>query len=291
MPLNSMTGFGQAEITTPSGIYRVEISGVNNRFLNIQVRSPRIFSSLDSKIKEFLSSKINRGSVSVIINWSREDNSVRLTWNEDVVDNYMKIFSEIKKKYKLPGDATLSNLLNFNDFIQDQNQTYENETLWKHLKKALNKALEDFAVLREKEASFLVVDIKKQLNAIAKTLEKIEKRAPVRLKKYKVELRKKIEQITGKITDPSRLIMEISLMADKLDITEECTRLHAHIKKMGSDLNSSGPVGKRLGFLLQEMNREANTISSKANDTKISFWSVDLKENIEKIREQILNIE
>ena len=291
MPLNSMTGFGQAEITTPSGIYRTEISSVNNRFLNIQVRSPRIFSNLDAKIKEFLSTRINRGSVSVVINWVKEENCANLTWDQGIVDNYMTIFSEIRKKYGLKDETSLTNLLAFNDFIQDQSDNLDTETVWKHMKKSISKALGDFNVLREKEAAYLIIDIKKQLKDIERTLGKIEKRAPVRLKKYKAELQKKIEQITGKTIDPARLVIEISLMGDKLDITEECTRLRAHIKKMNSDLNGSGPIGKRLGFLLQEMNREANTISSKANDTKISFWAVDLKENIEKIREQILNIE
>jgi uncharacterized protein (TIGR00255 family) len=286
-----MTGFGQAEITTPSGIYRVEISGVNNRFLNIQIRSPRIFSNIESNIRDYLSTKVNRGSVTVMVNWSRENKIDQLDWDQDTVSNYMHIFHEIRKKHNLKNDVTLSDLLNFNDIIQEQTIAYNEEILWKHLKKALVKASEEFTLLRQKEASFLISEIKKLLKTISRTLGLIENRAPIRLKKYKVELKNKIEQLAGKITDPTRLTIEISLMADKLDITEECTRLHAHIKKMSTDLNGSGPIGKRLGFILQEMNREANTISSKANDTKISFWSVDLKENIEKIREQVLNIE
>jgi uncharacterized protein (TIGR00255 family) len=126
---------------------------------------------------------------------------------------------------------------------------------------------------------------------IKKTVGSIEQRAPARVKKYSAGLRTKIEQLAGKGFDPARIATEIALMADRLDIAEECTRLRAHTETLLANFNQDGPVGKRLGFILQEMNREANTIGSKANDETISHWSVDLKENIEKIREQVLNFE
>ncbi len=291
MPIYSMTGFGQAEISMPSGIYRVEISSVNNRYLNFQIRLPRTFACMEQKVKKFLTSKINRGSVSVVINWSKEDTGNTLSWNRNIVKNYVSILKEIKKEHGLKDDVSLSHLLNFSDIVEEENAALTEETLWKHLKKVLQTALMDFMVQREKEATYLINEIKKIVRSISRTVKKIEKRAPLRIKRYRVELEKKLEQLINKSMEPSRLAIEVALMADRLDITEECTRLHAYIEKMDADLNSNEPIGKRLGFILQEMNREANTIGSKANDTKISFWSVELKENIEKIREQVLNIE
>ncbi|MGD9202728.1 MAG: DUF1732 domain-containing protein, partial [Chitinispirillia bacterium] len=144
----------------------------------------------------------------------------------------------------------------------------------------------------QKEARFIISNLKKIIRTIGRTVELIEKRAPVRLKKFTAEINKKTKKIIdSKSLDQSRIALEISIMADKLDISEECTRMRAHLRKMTDDFEGDGPIGKKLGFLLQEMNREANTIASKANDTKISHYSVVLKENIEKIREQILNIE
>ncbi len=151
--------------------------------------------------------------------------------------------------------------------------------------------MKDFILSRRKEAAYIVSDLKKIVKVLLKTVRSIEQRAPVRLKNHRVELKKKIEQLAGKALDPSRMAIEVAIMADKQDIAEELTRLRAHIEKLDANFESDEPVGKRMGFILQEMNREANTIASKANDTKISHWSVRLKENVEKIREQILNIE
>ncbi len=289
MPLSSMTGFGQAELSTPSGTYRVEIRSTNNRFLDIQTRIPHSFNSVESDIKKLVSSNLARGSVIINIFWSRENES--LGWNRSAVENYMSIFNEIKKNYKLKDEITLSNLLTISDFIQREPGKFDDRIIWRNLKRAIVTALEDLIRFREKEASYIISDLKKTVKSLSKTLYAIERRSPVRLKHITSEFREKIENLAGKRVDPSRLSFEVAMMADRYDISEECTRLHAHIEKMNSDFNSNGPAGKRLGFLLQEMNREANTIASKANDTKISQLSVILKENIEKIREQVLNIE
>ncbi len=290
MPLSSMTGFGQAEVSSPSGTYHVEIRGVNNRFLEIQTRMPRSFSNLEQKIKKLLSNKIARGSIAVNIFWNHEEQDGKLVWDKAAVNNYMAIFHEIQKQYNLKGEISLSNLFSFSDFIKKETTEFSDNTIWNHLKPALETALNTFLASRRKEAAYIVSDLKKMVKSILNSLDKIERRAPVRLKKYKVDIKKKIENLAGRNMDPSRLAIEIVLMADKQDIAEECTRLRAHIEKLKGDFNSSDTAGKRMGFILQEMNREANTIASKANDIKISHYSVALKENIEKIREQVLNI-
>ena len=291
MPLSSMTGFGQAEVSSPSGTYHFEIRSVNNRFLEIQTRMPRSFSNLEQKIKKLLSNKIARGSVAVNIFWNHEEQDWKLVWDKAAVNNYMAIFNEIQKQYNLKGEISLSNLLSFSDFIKKETAEFSDNTIWNHLKPALEAALNTFLASRRKEAAYIVTDLKKMVKNILNNLDKIERRAPVRLKKYTVDIKKKIENLVGRNMDPSRLSIEIALMADKQDIAEECTRLRAHIEKLEADFKSSDSAGKRMGFVLQEMNREANTIASKANDIKISHYSVALKENIEKIREQVLNIE
>ena len=291
MPLSSMTGFGQAEVSTPSGTYRVEIRSVNNRFLEIQTRMPRSFSNLEQKIKKLLTDKVARGSIAVNIVWNHGEQDGVLKWDKSAVNSYITIFREIQKQYNLKQEVSLSNLLAFSDFIKKETPEFNDTTIWNHLKSALEAALKDFLASRRREAAYIVSDLRKLVKSLSENLKKVERRAPTRLKKYTTDTKKKIRNLVGRNMDPSRLAIEIALMADKQDIAEECTRLHAHIEKLKTNFNCSEPAGKRLGFILQEMNREANTIASKANDIKISHLSVSLKENIEKIREQVLNIE
>jgi uncharacterized protein (TIGR00255 family) len=204
----------------------------------------------------------------------------------------MRIFNEIKKVYKLSGDVTVPDLLRFGDFIKSESEIHNDETLWKHLRPVLAAAIKSFQESREAEGAQLVKELKKILNDISKTLRLIEKRAPLRVKEYGAALSARIEKmLDGNLPDPQRIAAEVAIMAERLDITEEIVRLKAHIEKFSADFEADEPVGKRMGFLLQEMNREANTIGSKANDTEIAHLSVSLKENIEKIREQIQNIE
>ncbi|MBD3393288.1 MAG: YicC family protein [Chitinivibrionales bacterium] len=291
MSLRSMTGFGQAENQTPSGGYRVEIRGVNNRYLDVQIRSPRAFANLDQRMKKTLSESISRGSVSLNISWTREDEDGGLTWDRNKVAAYVKIFREITSEHGLTGDISLGNLLGFSDLVKVESPEYPEETLWKHVKPALAAAVADFQRSREREGSYIVRDLKKMLKALSAALAKIEKRAPARLSSYSASLAKRIEGLAGGAVDASRVAAEVALMTDKLDISEECTRLKAHVEKFAADFASHGPAGKRMTFILQEMNREANTIASKANDTAIAHLSVSLKESIEKIREQVQNIE
>lgn len=286
-----MTGFGLAEGVTPSGTYRVEIRGVNNRFLEIQIRQPRFVVNLEQQIRKEISSVISRGSLTVIISCDREEAGRKLTWDRQAVENYIAIFREIKKDHHLDGNVSLSHLLNFSDFIKAGQVEFSEELIWKHIRPVMAAALDAFQKTREKEAAFIIKQLRQMLRGIEKNLKAIEKRAPQRMEEYSASLRQRIQKLVAAEPDLSRINIEIALMADRLDISEECTRLRAHIAKFEEDFSADEQVGKRLGFLLQEMNREANTIGSKANDTEISHLSVKLKEEIEKIREQIQNIE
>jgi len=286
-----MTGFGQAEDATPSGTYRVEIRGVNNRFFDLQIRLPKFVTNLEAKIKKEISSVVSRGSIIIIISCDREQEATKLTWDRGAVENYIGIFREIKKRYALAGDILLSDLLHFSDFVKSETVAFDEDIVWRHLKPVVRNALVTFQSSRETEGAFIVKDLKKILREINKAVRQIEKRAPTRLRTHASNLTSKIQKLIAEVPDPQRIATEIALLADRLDIAEECTRLRAHISKFGEDLKAEDPVGKRMNFLLQEMNREANTIGAKANDTEIAHLSVDLKENVEKIREQVQNLE
>jgi len=291
MPIRSMTGFGAAEESTASGTYRVEIRGVNNRFLEIQVRQPKFLANLEQKIRKEISGTISRGSIQVNIFCDREDETVKISWDKGIVDGYMTIFREIGQAYDLQGEIALSDLLHFTDFIKAENTIYNEEEIWEHLGPVMGQAIAAFQSSREAEGAFIVNDLRKVLDDISASLREIEERAPARIETYAAVLQERVKKLIADPPDPQRMTTEIALCADRLDISEECLRLQAHIARFSEDFSADVPVGKRMGFLLQEMNREANTIGSKANDTDISHLSVSLKEKIEQIREQIQNIE
>lgn len=291
MPIRSMTGFGIAEGPTASGTYRVEIRGVNNRFIEMQVRQPRFIANLEQKIRKEITSVVSRGSIQVSITCDRENGGAGLIWDEETVGNYVRIFREIGEKFSLTGDVTLANLQGFSDIIKTETVEYNEEEVWEHLLPVLKQSLGTFQEARETEGAFIVRELRKIIDEISASLETIEQRAPMRIGEYEKALRERVRKLIEEPPDPQRMTTEIALCADRLDISEECTRLRAHITKFREDLEYDGPVGKRMGFMLQEMNREANTIGSKANDTEVAHLSVVLKENIEKIREQIQNIE
>jgi len=291
MPVQSMTGFGQAEAQTPSGQYRVEIRAVNNRFLDIQLRHPKSLNSLEQKIKELITETISRGSVSVFIGCDKENEAGALSWDAKMAKNYVDIFRHIQKRFKLSGDVTLSDLLHFSDFLKTESVQCDEKTLWKHFKPVLTDALKNCRQAREDEGMHIIGELRKTLDEIIRLLTDVEARAPARITEYAKTLTERVRKLLKDTPDEQRLAREIAMMADKLDISEECARLRSHIAAFVKVFDSSEPAGKRMNFLLQEMTREANTMGSKANDTAISHLTVTLKEDIEKIREQIQNIE
>lgn len=291
MPIRSMTGFGQAKADTDSGSYQIEIRGVNNRFLDLQLRLPRAFSNLEDKIKKALGTRVSRGSVSVSISWDRDSSTGRLTWDKEKVSQYMKIFEEVGLEYGMTVPPKLADLLQFSDFIKVESTEFDDDEVWKDVEPVLQAALGDFINSREAEGDHIGTDLNQTLDRIDTTVSEVEERAPERLKTYVAELKRKIAQLADSQSDPQRLAMETALMADRLDISEECTRMRAHTKEFRATLQREDPIGKRLNFLLQEINRESNTIASKANDTKIAHLAVGLKEMAEGMREQVQNIE
>jgi uncharacterized protein (TIGR00255 family) len=294
MPLRSMTGFGQAESTVADGTsYRVEVRSVNNRFLDVQLRMPKSLSGLEQKTKQHIGSILSRGYVTTNVSHNGAETQARLTWDRQSVDSYVRIFREIAEAHGIKSDISLGDLLRFSDFIKAEGAECSEEKVWKELQPVLDTALRALQKSREDEGSHTETDLRKSLKALGAALKKVEARAPVRLKNYQKELRGRLAKLLGGSDgiDENRLAMEIAVMVDKLDISEECVRLTGHITAFEKAMGSDEAVGKQLGFLLQEMNREANTICSKANDASIAQWGVSMKEQLERIREQLQNIE
>jgi uncharacterized protein (TIGR00255 family) len=291
--ISSMTGYGRAELVREDVKASVEISSVNNRFCEIQFRLPKFLSSLESKLKETILSTITRGKISYTLNW--EENLPIVTYaklNEEAADVYQTIMTQLKEKYNLSGEIRVDHFLNLPDLIKVEKEEYDLGKAWEVVREITLAALEEFNSMRKSEGARLASDLKQRIDNLDVTVSEIEKLTPLNVGNYRKKLKARLsELVSGAVVDEQRIEQEVALMAEKSDVTEECVRFKSHNQQFLSALKEGGPVGKRLTFLLQEMNREANTIGAKASDAQISQKVIFLKEEIEKIREQVQNIE
>jgi len=289
-----MTGFGQAEATAASGVsYRVEIRGVNNRFLDVQARLPKSLAALEQKVKARVAAELSRGYITLTISGAGTGAEPRLTWDRVSVAAYMRIFREVIAEHGLEGGVSLRDLLQFSDFVKAETADVDGEEVWSGLEPVVAAALREFQAARAREGRTTEREVRAALKAMGAALKHIEARAPRRVREYGRALRERVRQLVEGTAgvDETRVATEVALMADRLDIAEECTRLRGHLEAFDATLGGDEAAGKRLGFLLQEMNREANTICSKANDADIGQRGIALKEHIERIREQLQNVE
>ena len=285
--MKSMTGYGRGECTMYERKFTVEIKAVNHRYNDITVKLPRAIMGFEDEIKKAISKKVFRGKLDVFVNFesfSQED--VNISVNEPL--------GKLKSDLQLEGDVTIEMVSKFPDVITvDKN--ISNENTENEIRECLMKAVEDatdaFVAMREVEGETLKKNIIEKVAFVNDALQKIEERAPFVSKDYRARLEAKLADLDEIQVDESRLLTEVMLFADKACIDEEITRLHSHISQMYSIVEESVPVGRKLDFLVQEMNRETNTIGSKSNDIQITNHVVDIKSEIEKIREQIQNIE
>lgn len=288
-----MTGFGQSQSYTTWGNIVCEIKTVNNRFLEIKIRLPQALSATEADIRSFIAKNISRGSVFVNVYFAENragKNSVE--WNRNAAQRYMTILKNIKKEYQLSGDITVDTFIAFPDIFSTNAAVAEQKVAWNSIKKSLAEAVNKVQKMRDAEGKKLCKDIQNHIGRCSVALGKIERRLPKRMREYQTKLKKQIEKLAGTIdVNNVRFATEIAIMSERLDISEECERFYSHIDQFRKSLEGKGAVGKRLNFLLQEMNREANTIGSKANDIEIVNQSIFLKEKIEIVREQIQNIE
>ena len=293
--MKSMTGYGRGECTMYERKFTVEIKAVNHRYNDITVKLPRAIMGFEDEIKKAISKKVFRGKLDVFVNFesfSQED--VNISVNEPLAKSYTETLRKLKSDLQLEGDVTIEMVSKFPDVITvDKN--ISNENTENEIRECLMKAVEDatdaFVAMREVEGETLKKNIIEKVAFVNDALQKIEERAPFVSKDYRARLEAKLADLDEIQVDESRLLTEVILFADKACIDEEITRLHSHISQMYSIVEESVPVGRKLDFLVQEMNRETNTIGSKSNDIQITNHVVDIKSEIEKIREQIQNIE
>ncbi len=289
-----MTGFGRAELREKDIEIVTEIRSVNNRFLDIQLRLPKHYYHLEHEVKSMVREYAARGRLNVFINLKSfsEDSYEGVKINKESVENYWGLLKRLKKQYKIPGKLKLEHLLSFQDiFIYEENGQFAEQT-WKKAKGVLNEALENFLQMRQKEGLELAKDLKVRINMMGKMIDQIEEMCDQRHEDELQKIRLRIKELVDlKDVDETRLETEVALMVNRLDVTEECVRFRSHNKLFLKTLENGDTVGRKLNFLLQEMTREANTIGSKANHVDISHLVVEIKEEVEKVREQVQNIE
>ena len=293
--MKSMTGYGRGECTMYERKFTVEIKAVNHRYNDITVKLPRAIMGFEDEIKKAISKKVFRGKLDVFVNFesfSQED--INISVNEPLAKSYTETLRKLKSDLHLDGDVTSEIVSKFLDVIT-VDKSISNENTENEIRECLMKAVEDatdaFVAMREVEGETLKKNIIEKVAFVNDALQKIEERAPWVSKDYRARLEAKLADLDEIQVDESRLLTEVLLFADKACIDEEITRLHSHISQMYSIVEENVPVGRKLDFLVQEMNRETNTIGSKSNDIEITNHVVDIKSEIEKIREQIQNIE
>ncbi|MBR5468499.1 MAG: YicC family protein [Firmicutes bacterium] len=291
--IRSMTGYGKGEYENGSRKFTVEIKSVNHRYNDISIKLPRFMISLEDKIKKAVSQKIYRGKTDVFINYSMEaGDDVEVKLNESLAQSYVEKLNVLKENFGLTSGNTLDLVARFPEILTVEKVEEESDVLWETLEVALNEAIENFIHMREVEGEALKKDILAKNQKIREITDSIKERSPFVVEEYKEKLTARLAELIEKqMVDEQRMAAEITVFADKCCIDEELTRMYSHLKQLESILESEGSIGRKLDFLVQEMNREANTTASKSNDITITNATIELKTEIEKIREQIQNIE
>lgn len=291
--IRSMTGYGRGQDTINGLSISVEIKSVNHRFYEYSSRLPRVYGFLDDKLKKYLHGKINRGKVDVFVQIDAlEDNGSEVVVNFGLADSYDKALRELAARHGIPYEASVTNLSRYPDVLTVRQAALEEETVWKAVQPVTDNALAQFISMREKEGAELRADVLSRADTILDAVAAVEERSPKTVREHmeKVEARMR-ELLDGAAVDEGRLLTEAAIYADKIAVAEETVRLRSHIEQLHQLMDSDEAVGRKLDFLVQEMNREANTIGSKCSDIELTRIVVDIKAEIEKIREQIQNIE
>jgi uncharacterized protein (TIGR00255 family) len=289
-----MTGFGKSEGVYENKHYTIEVRSVNSRFCEISFRYPKNLTPKDLDLKEIVRQKLTRGKIFVSVSLNNNgDNKLNLSVNKDVVKEYLNILKNIRKAIGSKEKIKVEHLLHFSEVLSAEQSEEIGDDEYQFICDLLKEALEDIGVMKMKEGDFLKKDISERLDIIEKEVEDIFETGKSKLPMVRNKVMERISQFLEdkSILDEKRLELETIILLEKLDITEECVRLKSHIKYFRDCANSNEYAGRRLNFLIQEFNREINTIASKAMDAEISQKASYLKEEIEKIREQIQNIE
>lgn len=293
--MKSMTGYGRGECAQDGFKVTVELTSVNRKQSEISVYLPRELEALESRVRDEVNRQISRGRLTVKVSLHAADGSLpgRVRLNAPLAKAYTRELNRLAKELKLAGPVTLDVVVRAPGVLQTDDEVTDAEAFWPAVEKALRKGLSALVQMREREGAHLLKDLQKRVGIIRKSVERVQKQAPEVLKRYQEQLRERVRNagLEMPAVDDERLLKEIVYFADRSDISEELTRLQSHFQQFEDCVKSKEPVGRTLDFLTQEMNREVNTIGSKANDSLISREVVVLKAELEKFREQVQNVE
>ena len=291
--IRSMTGFGRAQASVEGYNITVEIRSVNHRYFEFYAKLPRTYSFLEEKVKSLLSTGISRGKVECSIQLeATADESVVVTVNEPLAKGYVEAIKELANKFDVNEDISALSIARFSDVLSISKAPVDEDELWAKVSPVVKEALDNFVAMREKEGAKLSQDVLSRADIILGNVSYIEERSPETVKLYSEKLLERMKTVLGDTQiDETRILTEAAVYADKVAVAEETVRLRSHIDQLHEMLASNEAIGRKLDFLVQEINREANTIGSKAQDVDIARRVIDIKAEVEKIREQIQNIE
>lgn len=291
--IKSMTGFGRCEISNETRKIVVEMKSVNHRYLDVAVKMPKKLTLFENAIRSLMKEYAQRGKVDIFIIYEDcTENQVQLKYNEPLAGEYMRYMRQMAEQFGIPLDITAASLAQYPEIFTMEAQELDEKELWQLLEPAIRGAAEKFVEARTREGEQLREDLLRKLDAMVQYVERIEARSPEIVAEYREKLTDKVQELLAdNQIDESRLVTEVTIFADKICTDEETVRLKSHIVSMKETLMQGDNIGRKLDFIAQEMNREANTILSKANDMTVSDIAISLKTDIEKVREQIQNIE
>ena len=291
--IKSMTGYGRIQATVNNKDILVEIKSVNHRFLDINCRVPRIYGFLEDKIRFILQKQINRGKVDVYVSVINcDDNGIEVKLDKALLEGYISAMRTISEDYGITNDISVSSISKFSDIFGIKKIEEDNQLIWESVQQVLDNALSDYMDMRAFEGEKLKDALADMCANIKIEVDKIQERSPVSVEEYRKKITLRVSELLGESEiDEAKIIYETSCFADKVAVDEEIVRLRSHISQFEKLLGDKNPVGKKMDFIIQEMNREINTIGSKASDITLSKIVVEVKAEIEKMREQIQNIE
>ena len=291
--IRSMTGYGAAEIERNGQRLTAEIRSVNHRFCEVSVRAPKVAQLFEDQIRQQIQERFSRGKFNLTINWAGpggEGEVLRL--NEIVADRYVALMTQLRDRYQIAGELDLRTLATLPDLFSWEHATVPDEEAWTMVQALVGKVCENMNLMKAREGAALADDLEQRLAIVKTELVKVSTRAPLRPGEAKERMVSRIKPLLDDVEmDPIRIAQEVAMLADRLDCTEECVRLDAHLDQFRHLIQGPELAGRKLNFLLQEMNREANTIGSKANDVEIAHAVIVMKEEIERLREQVQNVE
>ena len=291
--VKSMTGYGRYQQNVDGMNITVEIKSVNHRYFDFSSRTPRIYGFLDEKLKSYVQTRVSRGKIECYVQIDNlEDDSVVVEINHSLAKGYVNAFDELSETYGIDNNLNAGILARFSDVLLIRKEEADEDKIWSAVKTVAEVAVDKFIEMREAEGQKLRDDICSRADIILSKVEYVEERSPETVKEYTQKLLARMQDVLGSVNiDETRILTEAAIYADKIAVAEETVRLRSHIDQLKDFFNSEEAIGRKMDFLVQEINREANTIGSKASDVNIARCVLDIKSEVEKIREQVQNIE